>query len=342
MKIAKIATALAFAGMSVMSAASVAQAGTLADVQAAGVLKCGINTGLPGFAYTNDAGEWIGFDVAYCKALAAAVLGDPGAVEYHNLTGANRFPALSSGEIDALARNTTWTFSRDVDLGFTFIGVSYYDGQGFIGRKSLGISSATELDGASVCIQTGTTTELNLADFFRSNGISYEPVPIETNEEARVAYLAERCDVYTTDASGLAATKSTFEDPENHMVFPEIVSKEPLGPLVRQGDDEWADIARWTLNVLINAEELGVNQGNVRSMAQGTNNPEINRMLGSEGSLGEMLGLRADWAVDVIAAVGNYSELFERFLGTDTPLGLARGQNALYKDGGILYAPPMR
>ena len=342
MKVAKFATALAFAGMSVMSAASVAQAGTLADVQAAGVLKCGINTGLPGFAYTNDAGEWIGFDAAYCKALAAAVLGDPGAVEYHNLTGANRFPALSSGEIDALARNTTWTFSRDVDLGFTFIGVSYYDGQGFIGRKSLGISSATELDGASVCIQTGTTTELNLADFFRSNGISYEPVPIETNEEARVAYLAERCDVYTTDASGLAATKSTFEDPENHMVFPEIVSKEPLGPLVRQGDDEWADIARWTLNVLINAEELGVNQGNVRSMAQGTNNPEINRMLGSEGSLGEMLGLRADWAVDVIAAVGNYSELFERFLGTDTPLGLARGQNALYKDGGILYAPPMR
>ena len=335
-------SAVVIAGMSVMGTATIGQAGTLQDVQAAGVLRCGINTGLPGFAYTDDAGNWVGFDVAYCKALAAAVLGDTSKVEYVNLTGANRFPALAAGEIDALSRNTTWTFSRDVDLGFTFVGVAYYDGQGFIGRKSLGAASATELNGASVCIQTGTTTELNLADFFRVHGITYEPVPIETNEEARVAYLAERCDVYTTDASGLAATKSTFEDPENHMVFPEIVSKEPLGPLVRQGDDEWADIARWTLNVLINAEEYGVTQSNVRSMASGTNNPEINRMLGSEGSLGEMLGLRADWAVDVLAGVGNYSEIYERYLGTSTALGLARGQNALYKDGGILYAPPMR
>jgi general L-amino acid transport system substrate-binding protein len=342
MQIRTLISAVVIAGMSVMGTATIAQAGTLQDVQAAGVLKCGINTGLPGFAYTDDAGNWEGFDVAYCKALAAAVLGDTSKVDYVNLTGASRFPALAAGEIEALSRNTTWTFSRDVDLGFTFVGVAYYDGQGFIGRKSLGISSATELNGASVCIQTGTTTELNLADFFRVNGITYEPVPIETNEEARVAYLAERCDVYTTDASGLAATMTTFENPGNHMVFPEIVSKEPLGPLVRQGDDEWADIARWTLNVLINAEELGVTQGNVRSMAAGTDNPEINRMLGSEGSLGAMLGLRADWAVDVLAGVGNYSEIFERYLGTDTALGLARGQNALYKDGGILYAPPMR
>ncbi|HJN04176.1 MAG TPA: amino acid ABC transporter substrate-binding protein, partial [Alphaproteobacteria bacterium] len=224
-----------------------ANAATLDDVKAAGVLKCGINTGLPGFAYTDDAGNWVGFDAAYCRAVAAAVLGDPDKVQYVNLTGKNRFPALASGEVDVLSRNTTWTFSRDVDLGFTFIGVSYYDGQGFIGRNSLGVSSATELDGASVCIQTGTTTELNLADFFRVNGISYEPVPIETNEEARVAYESERCDVYTTDASGLAATKTTFEDADAHMVFPEIISKEPLGPLVRQGDDQWADIARWTL-----------------------------------------------------------------------------------------------
>lgn len=319
-----------------------ANAATLDDVKAAGVLKCGINTGLPGFAYTDDAGNWVGFDAAYCRAVAAAVLGDPDKVQYVNLTGKNRFPALASGEVDVLSRNTTWTFSRDVDLGFTFIGVSYYDGQGFIGRNSLGVSSATELDGASVCIQTGTTTELNLADFFRVNGISYEPVPIETNEEARVAYVSERCDVYTTDASGLAATKTTFEDADAHMVFPEIISKEPLGPLVRQGDDQWADIARWTLNVLINAEEYGVTQGNVDSKARGTNNPEINRMLGSEGSLGAMLGLKANWAVAVIKAGGNYAEIFERYLGTSTPLGLARGLNALYKDGGILYAPPMR
>ncbi len=322
--------------------APASHAGTLQDVQSAGVLKCGINTGLPGFAFTDDQGNWLGFDVDYCRAVAAAVLGDPDKVEYTNLTGKSRFPALQSGEIDILSRNTTWTFSRDVDLGFTFIGVSYYDGQGFIGRKSLGISSAKELDGASVCIQTGTTTELNLADFFRVNNMSYEPVPIETNEEARVAYVADRCDVYTTDASGLAATKSTFENPDDHVVFPEIVSKEPLGPLVRHGDDQWADIARWTLNVLINAEEYGVTSANVDQLASGSDNPEINRMLGSEGSLGAMLGLRADWAVGVLKAGGNYAEIFERHLGTNTSLGLQRGLNALYRDGGILYAPPMR
>ncbi len=330
------------AAMWVAGATTGAHAATLDDVRASGELKCGINTGLPGFAFTDDNGNWTGFDVAYCRALAGAVFGDPDKVKYVNLTGKNRFPALASGEIDVLSRNTTWTFSRDVDLGFTFIGVSYYDGQGFIGRTALGAKSAKELDGASVCIQTGTTTELNLADFFRVNNISYEPVPIETNEEARKAYEAERCDVYTTDASGLAATKSTFPDASNHMVFPEIVSKEPLGPLVRQGDDQWADVARWTLNVLINAEELGVTQGNVEEMAKGTNNPEINRMLGSEGSLGEKLGLSKDWAVATIKAEGNYAEIFERYLGQNTALGLARGQNALYKDGGILYAPPMR
>ncbi|NNE85475.1 MAG: amino acid ABC transporter substrate-binding protein [Alphaproteobacteria bacterium] len=323
-------------------AAGGAHAATLDDVKAAGEVKCGINTGLPGFAFTDDKGNWTGFDVAFCKAMAAAVFGDSSKVKYVNLTGKNRFPALASGEIDLLSRNTTWTFSRDVDLGFTFVGVNYYDGQGFIGRTALGAKSVKELDGASVCIQTGTTTELNLADYFRANNITYEPVPIETNEEARKAYEAERCDVYTTDASGLAATKSTFPDADNHMVFPEIVSKEPLGPLVRQGDDQWADIARWTLNVLINAEEFGITQANVDSMAVKGNNPEINRMLGSEGSLGEKLGLTNNWAVAVIKSEGNYAEIFERYLGKDTPLGLARGQNALYKDGGILYAPPMR
>ena len=319
-----------------------AYAGTLEDIQSAGVLKCGINTGLVGFASTDDMGNWVGFDVAYCRALAAAVLGDADKIQFVNLTGKTRFPALQAGEIDVLSRNTTWTLSRDVDLGLTFIGVNYYDGQGFIGRTALGITSAKELDGASVCIQTGTTTELNLADFFRSNDMDYEPVPIETNAEARAAYEADRCDVYTTDASGLAATKATFDDPDAHIVFPEIVSKEPLGPLVRHGDDQWADIARWVLNALIIAEELGVTQGNVERMAMGSDHPEINRMLGSEGSYGEMLGLDAKWAVRAIMAEGNYAEIFDRYLGPDTKLGLQRGLNALYKDGGILYAPPFR
>ncbi len=325
-----------------------AQGATLDDIQAAGQLKCGINTGLAGFASTDDAGNWVGFDVDYCKALAAAVLGSPDRVQYVSLTGKNRFPALQAGEIEVLSRNTTWTFSRDVDLGLTFVGVNYYDGQGFIGPRSLGISSALELDGASVCIQTGTTTELNLADFFRNHGMTYEPIPIETNADARAAYEAERCDVYTSDVSGLAATRSTFANPDDHMIFPEIISKEPLGPLVRHGDDQWADIARWVLNALITAEELGITQANVDSLAQadsGSDHPEVRRLLGSdggEGSMGAMLGLDADWAVNAIRAVGNYGEVFDRHLGPDTRLGLDRGLNAQYTDGGILYSPPFR
>ena len=342
MRIRVLTGALAAAGILSAAAAMPGHAATLDEVRTAGVLKCGVNTGLAGFAFTDDDGNWTGFDVAYCRALAAAVLGDADAIEYVNLTGKTRFPALQSGEVDVLSRNTTWTFSRDVDLGFTFVGVNYYDGQGFIGRADLGVMSATELGGASICIQTGTTTELNLADFARANNMEYEPVPIETNAEARAAYEAGRCDVYTTDASGLAATKATFDDPSAHMVYPEIVSKEPLGPLVRQGDDQWADIARWVLNALIIAEELGITQDNVMEMTAGSDNAEINRMLGSEGNYGEMLGLDADWAVHAIAAEGNYAEIFDRYVGPDTKLGLARGLNALYRDGGILYAPPFR
>ena len=239
------------AGSMLIGLASTAGAGTLDDIKAKGFLQCGINTGLPGFAYKDDAGEWQGFDVEYCKALTAAVFGDASKVKYTNLTGATRFEALKSGEIDVLSRNTTWTYSRDVDLKLTFVGVNYYDGQGFIAKKDLGVTSALELDGASVCIQTGTTTELNLADFFRTNNLNYEPVPIENNEEARQNYLAGRCDVYTTDRSGLAATRAALENPDDHVILKEIVSKEPLGPLVRHGDDEWGDVARWTLNVLI-------------------------------------------------------------------------------------------
>lgn len=338
MKKSIILGALTVAGLS----AGMAAAGTLDDVKARGSLNCGVTTGLIGFAAPDANGEWVGFDVAICRAVAAAVLGDATAVEFVPTTGKTRFTALASGEIDMLARNTTWTFSRDVDLKFDFIGVNYYDGQGFLAPKELGVSSAKDLDGATVCIQTGTTTELNLADFFRSNNISYEPVPIETNAEAQQQYLAGACDVFTTDASGLAATRAAFEDPSAHVLLPEIVSKEPLGPLVRHGDNEWGDIVRWTLNALITAEELGVSSANVGEMATSTNNPEVARLLGSEGTLGEMLGLDAEWAKRAIEAQGNYGEIFAKNIGEDTPIGLARGLNAQWTDGGLLYSPPFR
>ncbi|CUH67071.1 General L-amino acid-binding periplasmic protein AapJ precursor [Thalassovita gelatinovora] len=330
--------ALTVAGL----AAGVAAAGTLDDVKARGKLNCGVTTGLVGFAAPDANGHWEGFDVGVCRAVAAAVLGDKDAVEFVPTTGKTRFTALASGEIDMLARNTTWTFSRDVDLKFDFIGVNYYDGQGFMAPKALGVSSAKELDGATVCIQTGTTTELNLADFFRSNNISYEPVPIETNAEGQQQFLAGACDVYTTDASGLAATRATFENPGDYVVLPEIISKEPLGPLVRHGDNEWGDVVRWSLNALVAAEELGITSANIAELSAGTNNPEINRILGTEGTLGEMLGLDVDWAKRAIMAGGNYGELFEKNIGESTPIGLARGLNAQWTEGGLLYAPPFR
>ncbi|MEX5730115.1 general L-amino acid transport system substrate-binding protein [Rhodovulum iodosum] len=339
MKNSVILGALTAAGL----IAGAAGAATLDDVKARGKLNCGINTGLVGFAAPDANGEWSGFDVAYCRALAAAVLGDPSAIEFVSLTGKTRFTALASGEIDVLSRNTTWTLTRDVDLKFTFLGVNYYDGQGFMIPKGLGVGSAKELDGATVCIQTGTTTELNLADFFRVNNISYEPVPIETNAEAQQQFLAGACDVYTTDASGLAATRATFENPADYVILPEIISKEPLGPLVRHGDDEWADIGRWTLNTLIAAEEYGVTSANVDEMAaKPTSNPEVNRMLGTEGNLGEMLGLDGQWALRALKAGGNYGEIFEKHIGENTPIGLARGLNAQWTEGGLMYAPPFR
>ncbi|TBX28562.1 amino acid ABC transporter substrate-binding protein [Nioella sediminis] len=329
---------LAVAGL----AAGAVSAQTLDEVRARGALNCGVTTGLVGFAAPDANGEWEGFDVGVCRAVAAAVLGDSTAVNFVPTTGQTRFTALASGEVDMLARNTTWTFSRDVDLRFEFTGINYYDGQGFIVPRELGVSSAMELDGATICIQTGTTTELNLADFFASNNMTYEPVPIETNAEGQQQYLAGACDSYTTDASGLAATRATFENPGDHVVLPEIISKEPLGPLVRHGDNEWGDIVRWTLNALIAAEELGVTSANVAELAAGTENPEINRLLGSEGDLGGMLGLSSDWAVNAISSVGNYGELFEGNIGENTPIGLARGLNAQWTDGGLLYSPPFR
>ncbi len=343
MKLGRVlCVAAAAVGLSAVGLSTAATAGTVDDIRAKGFIQCGVSTGVAGFAFTDDAGNWQGFDPAVCQAVAAALFGDKSKVKYTPTTGKTRFEALKSGEIDMLARNTTWTYSRDVDLKLTFVGVNYYDGQGFMVPKDLGVSSASELDGASVCIQTGTTTELNLADFFRTNNISYEPVPIETNAEGRQNYLANRCDVYTTDASGLAATRATFENPGDHVILPEIISKEPLGPLVRHGDDEWGDIVRWTLNVLIIAEELGITSENVGELAKGTNVPEINRILGSEGEYGAMLGLAKDWGAQVIAQVGNYGEIYEQYIGKDTDIGLERGLNALWTNGGILYAPPYR
>ncbi|MDJ0683570.1 MAG: amino acid ABC transporter substrate-binding protein [Alphaproteobacteria bacterium] len=330
------------AGAALAMTGAAASAATLDDVKARGVLECGIGTGLAGFHILQDDGTWTGFDVVVCEAVAAAVLSDPKAVNYTTTTGKTRFTVLRASEVDMLARTTTWTFSRDVDLQLAFQGVNYYDGQGFMVPTSLGVSSATELDGASVCIQTGTTTELNLADYFSANNISYEPVPMETNAESREGYLAGRCDVYTTDASGLAATRATFDNPGEHVILPEIISKEPLGPLTRHGDDQWSDIVRWTLNALIIAEEKGITQANVDDLKANSEDAEIRRLLGSEGGYGEMLGLDNDWAYRAIKANGNYGEIFDRFLGPNTAIGLQRGLNALWTDGGILYAPPFR
>jgi general L-amino acid transport system substrate-binding protein len=319
-----------------------AWAGTLDEVKARGELRCVVSTGVAGFAYTDANGVYQGFDADFCRATAAAVLGDANKVKYVPATGKTRFTILNSKEGDVLWRNTTWTFSRDVNVKLQFVGVNYYDGQGFMVPAKLGVKSAKELDGATVCIQTGTTTELNLADYFRVNKMKYSPVPIEKNSEARANYLAGRCDVYTTDASGLAATRSTFKNPGDHVLLPEIISKEPLGPVVRHGDDQWADIVRWVYNATVTAEELGVTMGNVEAMSKPGNNPEINRMLGSEGKLGEQLGLGKHWAKNVIAAVGNYGEIFERHIGKKTAIGLARGLNQQWTKGGLQYSPPFR
>ncbi|MBT4806579.1 MAG: amino acid ABC transporter substrate-binding protein, partial [Acidiferrobacteraceae bacterium] len=320
-------TAVLAAAVLTLGVTGAAQAGTLEDVQSRGVLRCVVSTGIAGFAQPDANGVWGGFDVDFCRATAAAVLGDAGKIEAVTSTGKTRFTKLNAGEGDVLWRNTTVTFSRDVGVKLRFHGINYYDGQGFMVKKSLGISSAKELDGASVCIQTGTTTELNLADYFSSNGMKYEPVTIETNDEARQNYEGDRCDVYTTDASGLASTRSALPDPGAHMVLPEIISKEPLGPATRHGDDQWSDIITWVLNATITAEELGVTSTNVDEQ-KGSNNPEVRRLLGVDGSQGSELGLSNDWAYQIIKQIGNYGEIFERNIGVDTPLGIARGLNA--------------
>jgi general L-amino acid transport system substrate-binding protein len=323
-------------------AAGAAGAATLDDVKAAGKLKCGVSQGLPGFSATNDAGEWTGIDVDYCKALAAAVLGDANAVEYVSLSAKDRFTALSSGEIDVLSRNTTWTITRDTDLGITFVGVNYYDGQGMMVPAGLGITSALELDGATICTNTGTTTELNITDYFTQHGMTFELVALENSDEVIAAYGAGRCDVFTTDRSGVAAERLKLADPDAHVVLPETISKEPLGPSVRAGDEQWMKIAKWVLNGVIEAEEYGITSANAEEMLS-SENPSVQRILGAgDNDYGKALGLGADFIYQAVSQVGNYGEMYERNVGPDTPLKLDRGVNNLWNKGGFMYAPPIR
>ena len=330
----------AFAATAFVSGMAVA--GTLDDVKARGELICGSNTGLTGFGTPDANGNWTGFDVDLCRALAAAVLGDPNKVKFLPTTGETRFTALQSGEVDVLVRNSTWTASRDSELALDFVAVNYYDGQGFMVKKDLGVASAKELDGATVCIQTGTTTELNLADFFKQNNITYQPVTVADDSEAQRQYLAGACDTYTTDASGLAASRATMPDAENHIILPEIISKEPLGPVVRHGDNNWGDIVRWTYYALLIAEEKGITSANVEEVMASTTDEEVKRLLGASGDMGAKFGLDNAAFKNAIAAVGNYGEIFSRNIGEGTTINLARGLNALWTQGGLQYAPPFR
>jgi general L-amino acid transport system substrate-binding protein len=329
------------AGAALAVTASAASAQTLNQVKLRGVLQCGSNTGLAGFGQPDAQGNWTGLDVDYCRAVAAAIFNDPGKVKFVPLSAKDRFTALQSGEVDLLVRNTTWTLSRDTSLGLEFSVVNYYDGQGFMVRKKLNVKSAMDLSGASVCSQQGTTTELNLADFFRANKLKYEPVIFATSDETIKAYDAGRCDVFTTDSSGLYAERLKLTNPDDHMILPEIISREPLGPSVRQGDAQWNDLVKWTHFAMVNAEELGVSRANVDEQLK-SSNPEIRRLLGVEGKFGDMLGLTDDWAYRIIKHVGNYGEVFEKNVGQGSRLKINRGVNALWNKGGLQYAPPIR
>jgi general L-amino acid transport system substrate-binding protein len=329
------------AALSSFAMIGVGQAATLDDVKAKGFVQCGVSQGLPGFSNPDQSGNWTGIDVDVCRAVAAAVFCDADKVKYSPLSAKERFTALQSGEVDMLSRNTTWTLVRDTALGLNFAGVNYYDGQGFMVRKDLGIKSAKELAGASVCVNIGTTTELNMADFFRANGMDYKPVVFEKADEVVAAYDSGRCDVYTTDQSGLAAQRLKLKNPDDHIVLPDVISKEPLGPVVRHGDDQWLDLVKWSLYAMLEAEEAGVTSANVGEM-KSSSNPVVKRLLGTEGELGSNLDLGNDWAACIIEQVGNYAESYDRYVGPDTPLKLERGVNALWKDGGLQYSMPIR
>jgi general L-amino acid transport system substrate-binding protein len=334
---AGFAAAVAFAG-----AAQAQTAGTLGKVKAAGVVNCGVNTSLPGFSAPDAQGAWTGLDVDVCRAVAAAVLGDASKVKFFPLNAQQRFAALQSGEVDILSRNTTWTLTRDTSLGLNFAPTTYFDGQGFMVPKKLGVKSAKELNGATVCVQPGTTTELNLSDYFRAQKMDFKPVVIQELAEVEAAFFSGRCDVYTTDASGLASTRAARAGKaDDYIILPELISKEPLAPAVRQGDDEWFNIVSWTVYALVQAEESGITKANVEEMKK-TDNPEIKRILGVTPGMGKALGLGEDWVVNAVKAVGNYGEIFERNVGKNSSLKLERGLNALWTKGGLMYAMPIR
>jgi general L-amino acid transport system substrate-binding protein len=325
-----------------LAAAGTVQAGaTLNAIKERGFIKCGVSDGLPGFSYADEKGNYNGIDVDVCRAVAAALFGDATKVKFTPLTAKERLTALQSGEIDVLSRNTTWTSSRDSAQGMNFAGVTYYDGQGFLVNKKLGIKNAKALDGATVCVQAGTTTELNLSDYFRTNKMKFTPISYDKSDESAKSLEAGRCDVLTSDQSQLYAQRIKLAKPDEYVVLPEVISKEPLGPVVRHGDDEWLDIVKWTLFVMVDAEELGVNSKNVEEMKKSTN-PDVKRLLGVEGDKGKDFGLANDWMAVVIKQVGNYGEIFERNVGKDSPLKIERGLNALWNQGGLQYAPPVR
>ncbi|MFT6987236.1 MAG: general L-amino acid transport system substrate-binding protein [Psychromonas sp.] len=337
MKITKIALLISAATL----LPNLASAGTLEQVIKKGTLNCGVSTGIPGFSATDSKGVWEGLDVDFCRSVAAAVLGDADAVKFIPLTAKERFTALQSGEIDVLARSSTWTASRDTSLGINFTGVNYYDGQGFLINKKLGISSAKELSGATFCIQAGTTSELNLTDYFKANGMEYKAVTYDTSSQTIDGFKKGRCDAVTSDASQLYGLRLKMDDPDSVMVLPEIISKEPLGPAVRQGDDDWFNVVRWTLYASLEAEEKGVTQANV-DMQLKSENPSIKRLLGTTGTAGKDLGLKENWAYNIIKGVGNYGESFDKHVGKDSPLNISRGLNKLWTQGGLMYPMPIR
>ena len=317
---------------------------TLQAIKRRGRLNCGVHEGLVGFAYTDNRGQWRGFDVDFCRALAAAVLGDADAVRFVPLSSSQRFDALRGGRVDVLWRATSWTMSREIAEGVRFAGVNYYDGQGFLVRRSLDLASAAELNGARICVQRETTSELNVADFFRARGIEYRAVVAANEEAARTAYAREDCDAFSADISALAAARTLMSNPEQHAILPDVISKEPLGPAVKRGDEAWTSIVRWTLNALIMAEELGVTADNAAQLAEDSRDPQIRRLLGAEGDLGASMGLSKDWARKAVEATGNYGEIFGRNIGPDSSLDLARGLNAQWnaRPGGLIYALPIR
>lgn len=316
-------------------------ASTLDDVKDKGYLQCGVNQGLSGFSIKNSAGNWVGLDIDFCKGLAAAIFGQDFEVKFMPLTAANRLDALSRGDVDVLAGNMTWTTARDTQLGLNFIGVNYYDGQGFMTRADMKINSVLQLSGASICAISGTTSELNIVDYFEENNLEYNLELFEKTADAVAAYDAGRCDVYSTDVTALYVRRLELSDPDEHIIIPEIISKEPLGPVVREGDDQWFNITRWSLMAVLNAEELGVTSINIDDMMT-SNNPTVQRLLGVTDNFGEQLGLQNDWVEQMIRAVGNYGEQYDRNLGIESPLGIARGLNALWIDGGLMYGAPIR